>query len=123
MKNSSSGSSLFVLGNSCLVQGSGQVLLIPLEGLCPASPVLLSQPSLGECKPHIPACVHVRGRHVSSFARTAEAPTAAGLSELRLIKRSTEEERVIVLATMSEHGEMRTPVSTLVSSSSSSRTR
>lgn len=69
----------------------------------------------------------VCGRHsISSLARpsTAEAPTAAGLSELRLIKRSVEEERAIVLTDVSGCvSEMGTPVSTLVSGSSSSSSR
>lgn len=134
MKNSSTGSSLFVRADS----GSAVVLFSkngPLEGLCPADMVLVLQPSpLGASvkppEPHVPEgpcrCMCVRGRHsLNSLARpsTAEAPTAGGLSEWRDIKRSMEEERVIVLTAVSERGETATPVSTLVSGSSSSSSR
>lgn len=133
MKNSSTGSSSFVRADS-----SSAIVLFstmgPLERLCPAPMALLPQPSLApSVQPAEPQVlkgplgfVCVCGRHsLNSLARlsTAEAPTAAGLSEWKVIKRSMEEERVIVLTDGSERGETGTPVSTLVSGSSSSSSR
>ena len=133
MKNSSTGSWLFVRADS-----SSAVVLFsttdPLEGLCPTATVLLPQPSsapsLKPAEAHVlegtRGCLCICGRHsLNSLARssTAEAPTAAGLSEWKVLKRSMEEERVIVLTAVSERSETGTPVSTLVSGSSSSSSK
>lgn len=132
MKNSSTGSSLLAR-----VDRSSEIILFStagsLQGLCPATTVLLSQPFLAAQ----PAGTHfpeepcrwkcVCGKHsISSLARASadDAPTAAGLSELRGSRRSVEADRQIVLTDVAEDvSEMGTPVSTLVSSSSSSRRR
>lgn len=127
MKNSSTCSSLFLCDDSGLVHFSAVVL-----SFC--TTVLLPQPFMASfiqpAEPHVLegpwGHLFVRGRHsLSSLARPSapEAPTAAGLSEWRVIQRSMEEERVIALTAVSERGETGTPVSTLVSGSSSSSSR
>ena len=131
MKNSSTGSSLFVRADN----GSAVVLFSAkslFEGLCLAVVVLLSKAASAQPpKAHVVPeglCLGMcaRGRHsINSLASssTDEAPTAAGLSDWRVIKRSMEEERVNVLTAVSAQGEIATPVSTLVSESSSSCSR
>lgn len=124
MKNSSIGSSLFERAdrNSAIVQF---LTAGPLDCLCSAATV--QQTSLA-------ASVQPAGSHVVEGSwgcmcvcgvqsSTAEAPAAADLSHWRVVKRSADEERVIVLTVASERGETGTPVSTLVSGSSSSSSR
>lgn len=122
MKNSSSGSSPFVRPGSAAVLLSTSGLLEGLGTVLPAS-VPPSQPHVpdGPCR-----FVCVPGKQsLNSLARssTADAPTAAGLSDWKVTIKSTEEERAITLTAVSERGETGAPVSTLVSGSSSSSSR
>lgn len=114
MKNSSAGSSPCVPAESSSVLFSTE---INPEQFGSVTVLLFSKSrSVEPPEPHAPHGVRLCGRRSVRSWTTA----AAGLSGRTVIRRSVEEERGTPMTAESEQGETATPVSTLVSDSSSS---
>lgn len=122
MKNSSSASSPFVRAGSAAVLFSASGLLEGLGPVLPAS-VPPSEPHVSDDTRRFVCVPGKQSLNSLASSSTAEAPTAAGLSDCKVTEKSNEAERAITLTAVSERGGTGAPVSTLVSGSSSSSSR